>query len=170
MDNLPFLIVGLGNPGQKYENTRHNVGFAIVDQLNARWGGGTYAKKFKGALSNARYADRKIVLLKPQTYMNLSGEAAQPAAAFYKIDPAKDMLVISDDLDLPTGRLRMRSSGGSGGHNGLKSIVASLGTNQFPRLRVGIGRDERADSSSHVLGKIKGSEKKTVLRRSGKGS
>jgi peptidyl-tRNA hydrolase, PTH1 family len=150
----PFLIVGLGNPGAKYSHTRHNVGFLVVDELVRRWGGSALAK-FKGEIFS--YPDRKGHLLKPQTFMNLSGESVVEAAGFYKV-PAEQIMVVSDDLDLPVGNLRIRKAGGAGGHNGLKSIIGLLGTEGFPRLRIGIGRPEAGETHGHVLGKIAKSE------------
>lgn len=150
----PFLVVGLGNPGSRYERTQHNVGFAVIDVLAQRWKADKFQSKFQSQLAAAMVGDRKVLLLKPQTYMNLSGQAVQEAAQFYKIAAEDGILVISDDLDLPRGRLRLRPSGGSGGHNGLKSVIECLGSEGFARLRVGIGRGENMDSKSYVLSKI----------------
>lgn len=138
MAESPFLIVGLGNPGPKYALTRHNVGFMVVDLLADRWGGGKATGKFHGEVFS--FPDRKAVLLKPQTFMNLSGKSLVEAVGFYKVEPAGRLMVISDDLDLPPAQIRIRKSGGAGGHNGLKSVVELLGTEEFPRLRIGIGR------------------------------
>lgn len=149
MPDAPFLIVGLGNPGSEYAHTRHNVGFLVVDALARRWGGSS-TKKFKGELLS--FPDRRAHLLKPQTYMNLSGESVVPATQFFKVPP-EQLIVVSDDLDLPVGNLRLRKTGGAGGHNGLKSIIQLMGTDAFPRLRIGIGRPP-GETTGHVLGKI----------------
>lgn len=134
------LIVGLGNPGQKYEATRHNVGFMAVDALARKLGASFGASKYRGEVAEIRHsAHDKVFLLKPQTFMNLSGESAAPLASFYKIAPA-DILAVYDDLDLPPGRLRLAAKGGAGGHNGVKSLIQCLGTQDFPRLKIGIGR------------------------------
>lgn len=167
MGATPFLIVGLGNPGGQYEETRHNVGFQVVDALARQWGASRFQKKFSGLLGECQAeGGAKVLLLKPQTYMNLSGDSVQPTVAFYKIDPVTSVLVVSDDLDLPTGRLRLRKSGGSGGHNGLKSIIQSLGTEGFARLRVGIGRPETTGPQvkDHVLAAPSKAERELIQR------
>jgi peptidyl-tRNA hydrolase, PTH1 family len=133
------LIVGLGNPGKQYEYTRHNAGFMVIDQLARMLGTELNQIKFKGLVGETRVGAEKLILLKPMTYMNLSGESLIQAVQFFKIDP-KQILVVYDDLDTPTGQIRLRMKGSSGGHNGIKSIVHHLGTEQFDRIRVGIGR------------------------------
>ena len=146
-----FLIVGLGNPGAQYAKNRHNVGFQCLDyiadrnnikfdkkSMNAQWG--------KGEL-----AGKDVILSKPQTFMNLSGRSVGEMIRFYKLDPKKDLLVVCDDLDLPVGRIRLRTNGSSGGQNGLKNIIDLLGTQEFARLRVGISRPARGDAKDHVL-------------------
>lgn len=130
------LIVGLGNPGSEYAKTRHNVGFMIIDTLGSNW---KLDKKFQAELSETTINNQKVLLAKPQTFMNLSGEAVQKIAGFYKIDPA-DVIVIYDDIDLQFGKLRVRHGGGSGGHNGIKSIFQHLGDG-FIRFRVGVGNE-----------------------------
>lgn len=150
----PFLIVGLGNPGPKYANTRHNVGFKVIEELERRWGGLAIQEKFKAHLAQTDREGRRVFLLKPQTYMNLSGEAVREALTFYKIPMATDLLVITDDLDLPPAALRLRMNGGSGGHNGISSIIENLGGEGFARLRIGIGRSATIPTESYVLGKI----------------
>jgi len=155
----PFLIVGLGNPGEEYEQTRHNVGFHVVDELAKRWRADSETRKFKSLLRECSFGDfAKVLLLKPMTYMNLSGEAVGEVVRFYKIEKSENLLVVSDDLDLPLGKLRLRLSGSSGGHNGLKSIIAHVGGPEFPRLRVGIGRSGHG-SRDHVLGPFSKSER-----------
>src|SRR5688572_1110716 len=120
---FPFLIVGLGNPGEKYASTPHNIGFEVIDELSRRWNLPPAQKKFQAFFLDCIRDGQKVFLLKPQTYMNLSGNSVQEALHFFKLDPSLQMLVISDDMDLPLGQLRMRLLGGTGGHNGLKSIT-----------------------------------------------
>lgn len=158
---MPYLVVGLGNPGSKYALTRHNVGFMVLDHLVQRWRLPEPQKKFKGLLWEANQSSQKVFLLAPQTYMNLSGESMREVTAFYKIEPAKETIVISDDLDLAVGRIRIRASGGAGGHNGLRSIIECLGTETFPRLRIGVGRNPNIAGADFVLGKIGKSEEAT---------
>ena len=156
-DNLR-LIVGLGNPGPKYACTRHNMGFIVVDALAERWGAQDWQKK-----GEARYAldrARSAILVKPQSYMNLSGPPTLGLATFYKVPPQRILLIV-DDLDLPFGTLRMRARGSSGGHNGLKSLIEVLGED-FPRLRIGIGRDHEGDAINHVLSAFSEAERKEL--------
>ncbi len=134
-----ILIVGLGNPGRKYEKTRHNVGFRVADLLAERWKCDHYDNAFEGELAKCSALGKKVLLLKPQTFMNLSGASVAACAKFHKI-PAASVWVIHDDLDLPLGSLRLRVGGSSGGHNGMKSIIARLGSPEFVRFRLGIGR------------------------------
>ncbi len=149
-----FLIVGLGNPGPKYEKTRHNIGFELVDRLAKTWGAPAFLPKFQGLLAQVNRSGLKVILLKPETFMNLSGRSVQETLHFFKLDPSTQLLVINDDLDLPPAQLRLRLAGGAGGHNGLKSIIECLGTEGFARLRIGIGRSEQGPSENYVLGKI----------------
>lgn len=149
-----FLIVGLGNPGPKYEKTRHNIGFEVVDALAKSWEAPHATPKFQGLFAQINRSGVKVLLLKPETYMNLSGRSIQEAIHFFKLDPSSQLLVINDDLDLPSAQLRLRLAGGAGGHNGLKSIIECLGTENFARLRVGIGRSEKIPTENYVLGKI----------------
>ncbi|MDB6071527.1 MAG: pth [Verrucomicrobiales bacterium] len=144
------LLIGLGNPGPEYENTRHNAGFMIIDRIAARLGA-TWAKerKFDGWFARAD----GLYLLKPKTFMNLSGKSVAAVSGFFKIPPA-DMLAIYDDVALPEGRLRIKPSGSAGGHNGIKSMIASLGSDQFPRLRFGVGAAEEKSLVGHVLGRF----------------
>ena len=135
---VDWLVAGLGNPGQKYQNTRHNMGFLTVDLLAEQKGVKLNKVKFKSAYNIVGFAGCKCLVMKPQTYMNLSGEAVREAAQFYKI-PAERVLVIYDDVSLPVGKLRVRPSGSAGGHNGIKNIIAHLGTQDFPRIKIGTG-------------------------------
>ena len=142
---LDLLVAGLGNPGREYERTRHNVGWLVVDELAARLGA-SFRSKFSGALAEAR-ADARLALLKPETYMNESGRSIAAAARFFKVAPG-DLLVVHDDVDLEPGRLQARRGGGLAGHNGLRSIAQALGTQEFLRLRIGVGRPGRGDRRS----------------------
>jgi len=159
------LIVGLGNPGQEYRDTRHNVGFMVVDALVDRWRvADQWREKFAALQIKTAVAggDGQVMLVKPLTFMNKSGEAVQALAGFYKIEPA-DIFVVTDDVALPLGRLRARREGGAGGHNGLKSMIQSLATQEFPRMRVGVGRgDGQRDLADHVLGRFGADERDTV--------
>ena len=160
----PQLIVGLGNPEPKYDNTRHNIGFAVIDELAKVWQMPLKEnKRFQGLFSEGVAAGgKKVRLLKPLTYMNRSGQSVRAVADWYKLEPSS-VLVIYDDMDLPVGRLRMRLSGSAGGHNGMKSIIAHLGVKEFPRLRIGIGKsDGEKGTISHVLGKFAPQEMKTI--------
>ena len=140
---LDLLIAGLGNPGPRHERDRHNAGWMVVDEL-ARRHGGSFRSKFSGRLSELRVGDARIALLKPETYMNESGRSISAGARFFKVDPER-VLVVHDDVDLEVGRLQARLGGGLAGHNGLRSIAQALGTPEFLRLRVGVGRPGRGD-------------------------
>jgi len=140
---MDLLVVGLGNPGARYAGDRHNVGWMVVDELASRHGG-SFKGKFRGKLGDIRIDGARLALLKPETYMNESGASVQPAAAFFKLAPDA-ILVVHDEVDLDTGRLQARLGGGLAGHNGLRSIARHLGTQEFLRLRVGVGRPERGD-------------------------
>ncbi len=133
-----WLLAGLGNPGDQYENTRHNMGFLVADEVANRQGKPIQRLKFKALTNVLTISGEKVLVMKPITYMNLSGEAVRQAADFYKLPPER-ILVVSDDVSLPAGRLRIRMKGSAGGHNGLKSVIQHLGTDQFPRVRVGLG-------------------------------
>jgi peptidyl-tRNA hydrolase, PTH1 family len=155
-----FLIAGLGNIGREYQNTRHNVGFAMLELLSKRYNIPVNREKYKGAYGEGFICGEKVVLLKPYTYMNLSGESIREAVDFYKLDTEK-IIVIYDDVSLELGRLRIRQSGSSGGHNGIKSIIAHVGTEIFPRIKIGIGQPEY-DIVNHVLGKFSKEDKKIL--------
>ncbi|NJM27463.1 MAG: aminoacyl-tRNA hydrolase [Pseudanabaena sp. RU_4_16] len=155
------LIVGLGNPGNEYKDTRHNIGFMALDRLASQWQINLAPdRKFQGIYGDGRYPNgKKIRLLKPTTYMNLSGQSVRSLLDWYKLSP-HSVLVIYDDMDLPFGKIRLRPSGSAGGHNGMKSLISHLGTQNFPRLRVGIGRSDRASPTAinHVLGSFNAEE------------
>lgn len=158
-----WMLVCLGNPGEKYENTRHNVGFMVADEVAQRQNKPIQRLKFKALTNLFPIAGEKVLVMKPVTYMNLSGEAVRPAADYYKIPPER-ILVVSDDTALPVGKLRIRLKGSAGGHNGLKSIIEHLGTDQFPRLRVGVGEKPHPDYdlADWVLGTFQGEDKKAI--------
>lgn len=147
-----FLIVGLGNPGSQYEDTRHNIGFKIVDNIAKEYNIEINRQKFKGMCGEGFINGEKVILLKPTTYMNLSGESIREVVDFYKLSN-DDVLVIYDDISLDVGRLRIREKGSAGGHNGIKSIIAHLGTDIFPRIKVGVGQPN-VDLVNYVLGKF----------------
>lgn len=145
------MIVGLGNPGREYENTRHNIGFTVVETLAKAYQLAFNGKKSKAVYADGTIADRRVMIVKPQTYMNLSGHAVRGLADFYQIEPAK-IIVVSDDMDIPLGTLRLRPKGGAGGQKGVRDIIQQLGTDEFPRLRFGIGRPPgRMEPSKYVL-------------------
>ena len=143
------LIAGLGNPGPKYAGNRHNVGFMVVDELARRWGASSFRDKFKGEFTKVAVGDHDVVLLKPMTYMNLSGESVQAAMRFFKV-PTEQVLCVHDELDLEFGVVRLKTGGGTAGHNGLRSMVEHCGPG-FVRCRVGIGRPQRGRPESYVL-------------------
>ncbi|MFZ5639767.1 MAG: aminoacyl-tRNA hydrolase [Bacillota bacterium] len=154
-----ILVVGLGNPGKEYAATRHNVGFMVVDRFAEEHGIMVEKSKFKSLIGEGHVGTEKIILAKPQTYMNLSGEAVLDIVNFYKIPP-ENVIVIVDDMDLPAGKVRLRVKGGSGGHNGLKSIIYQLQTEDFPRLRIGIGKPApERQAVGFVLGRFSDEEK-----------
>lgn len=151
MNESLFLIVGLGNPGREYRDTRHNIGFMVLDRLAIRLDARFTRLQAKALVAPAQAGETRLLLAKPQTFMNLSGQAVRGLVRFYKIPP-EQVLVIHDDLDLPVGALRLRMDGGAAGHKGILSIVAELGTEQFARLRVGIGRPPgQMDAADYVL-------------------
>ena len=151
------VIAGLGNPGAEYANTPHSIGFEVVDAL-ARSLGASWksSSSFNGELAQGMLGNVKVLLVKPQTFMNLSGDCVAPVVRYHNADAAEDLLVVSDDIDLPVGKMRIRKGGSAGGHNGLKSVIERTGTADFVRLRLGVGRDarNRANVIGHVLGKF----------------
>ncbi len=157
-----YLIAGLGNPGDKYENTRHNVGFHVIDVLADRMRTTVGERKHFALTGRGMIGAERVILAKPQTYMNNSGQSLRAIADFYKIPP-EDIIVVSDDIDLEEGQLRIRLKGSAGGHNGLKSIIAHLGSQEFKRVRVGIGgKPEGWDLADYVLGQLKGADRETM--------
>lgn len=166
-----YLIAGLGNPDKKYENTRHNAGFSVIDVLSEMLSVKVCEEKFEGLSGIVYTGGRKLILLKPLTYMNLSGNSVQKAAQYYDLPPER-IIVIYDDINLQPGKLRVRPAGSAGGHNGMKSIISCLGTDRFPRVRVGVGMNEietpegekiRTDLAKHVLAKLTEEERKILV-------
>ena len=155
------LIVGLGNPGKEYENTRHNIGYIFIDSLADKLGVSIDKKKFNGLYTEAVINNEKVLLVKPLSYMNLSGEVVEKFVNFYKID-INDILIINDDLDLDVGRVRLRLKGSSGGHNGLKNIALHLKTEDFKRLKIGISNNKLIDTKDYVLGKFTKEDKEII--------
>ena len=157
------IIAGLGNPGAKYDATPHNVGFesldAIAAETSARW---EFKKAFNAMLATCAFAGERVILVKPMTYMNLSGDAIAPVVKYHNATAA-DLLVVHDDIDLPVGRMRVRRSGSAGGHNGLRSIIERLGTQDFARIKIGVGKD-RENVVAHVLGKFDPASRETILK------
>jgi PTH1 family peptidyl-tRNA hydrolase len=149
MDDIK-MIVGLGNPGDEYSDTRHNTGFKLIDLLAETLGVKVKKRKFGARFESAEYADKKLILLKPWQFMNRSGQAVATAMGFFKLRVSR-LMVITDDMDLEPGRIRIRAKGSAGGHNGLADIISKLGTNEFARCRIGIGRGAEADAVSYVL-------------------
>lgn len=160
-----YMVVGLGNPGSKYDNTRHNIGFACIDYICDKTGVKTDKAKFKALYGTWKYKDKKIIILKPQTYMNLSGEAIGAAARFYKIPP-ENVIIIYDDVSMAVGKMRIRLKGSAGGHNGIKSTIAHIG-DAFPRIKMGVGEKPHPeyDLADWVLGKFTDSDKKALSEK-----
>jgi PTH1 family peptidyl-tRNA hydrolase len=152
-----YVIAGLGNPEKKYFGTRHNVGFAVIDALSDKYGIELTETKFKAAFGKGRIGAERVILVKPLTYMNLSGEAIRPICDYFKVDSKEELIVISDDVELDAGNIRVRPKGSAGGHNGLKSIIAQLGHSDFNRVRVGVGKKPKDwDMVDWVLGHFEG--------------
>lgn len=155
-----FLIVGLGNPGKEYKNTRHNIGFDAIDVIAKKYKIEVNRIKFKGVYSETFIGGEKVILLKPSTYMNLSGESIRAVMDFYKINK-EDVLVIYDDISLEVGRLRIRDKGSAGGHNGIKSIISNMGTEEFARIKIGVGQP-KGDLVKYVLGNFAKEERQML--------
>ena len=148
-----FIIAGLGNPDEKYQGTRHNVGFDVVDRLAEKYQIAVDTKKHRALIGKGVIEGQKVLLAKPQTYMNLSGESIRSLVEYYKIDPEEELLVIYDDISLEPGKIRIRKKGSAGGHNGIKNIIAQLGTQNFQRIKVGVGEKPKGwDLADYVLG------------------
>lgn len=158
-----YIIVGLGNPGRDYENTRHNIGFDVIDRLADQENIGVLEKKHKAVIGKGVIAGEKCILAKPQTFMNLSGESVRALLDYYKADAATDLIVVSDDVSLDVGQLRIRKKGSAGGHNGLKNIIANLGHDTFMRVKMGVGEKPRGwDLADYVLGHFPPRERETM--------
>ena len=160
---IGWIVVGLGNPGQKYEHTRHNTGFRVLDKLSATLGAKVNRSRFKALTDTVTIAGQKVLLMKPQTFMNASGLSVEPAASFYKV-PVDHVIVVFDDISLPVGKIRIRAEGSAGGHNGLKSINSTLGSQNYPRVKVGVGAKPHPDYdlADWVLGKFTPKEEKDL--------
>ena len=157
-----YVIAGLGNPGREYEGTRHNVGFMTLDALADKYNIDVREKAFKGLIGKGVIEGNKVILVKPQTYMNLSGECIRQVMDYYKVDPS-EFIVIYDDISLVPGGIRIRKKGSAGGHNGIKNIIAHLGTQEFPRVRIGVGeKPARMDLADYVLGHFPKEEAETM--------
>ena len=158
-----FLIVGLGNPGKDYANTRHNIGFEVIDKLAEQENIGVLEKKHKALFGKGYIGGQKVILAEPQTYMNLSGESIRELIDYYKIDEKEELIVISDDISLEPGQLRVRKKGSAGGHNGLKNIIQHLGHDAFARVRMGVGEKPKGyDLADYVLGHFNKEEQKVM--------
>ena len=158
-----YLIAGLGNPTKQYEHTRHNIGFDTITYLADHYHISMNTKKFQGICGSGYIEGQKVLLLMPQPYMNLSGQSVSEAAAFYKLDPAAEVIVIYDDITLEPGNIRVRKKGSAGGHNGIKNIIAHLGTQEFQRIRIGVGeKPKEYDLADYVLGRFSAEDRKLV--------
>lgn len=158
-----FIIAGLGNPTLQYEGTRHNAGFDVIDALADKYNISVDYRKNRAFIGKGMIAGRKVILAKPQTYMNLSGESVRGLADYYKIDGETELLIIYDDVSLDVGQLRIRKKGSAGGHNGIKSIIAELGTDVFPRIKVGVGeKPKQYDLADYVLGHFSKAERELM--------
>ncbi len=163
-----FIIIGLGNPGREYQNTRHNVGYLTVDAIADAYGIDILEKKHKALIGKGVIDGHKVILVKPLTYMNLSGESVREVTDYYKVDPKTQILVIYDDTSMPVGQIRIRKKGSAGGHNGIKSIISHVG-DVFPRIKIGIGEKPKGyDLADYVLGHFTDDEKKILSERAKK--
>ena len=161
-----YLIAGLGNPTRQYEHTRHNVGFDVIDALAEKYHISINEKKHKALLGKGIINGQKVILAKPQTYMNLSGESLVELVNYYKLDPESELIVIYDDISLDVGKLRIRAKGSAGGHNGIKNIIAQLGTQEFTRIKIGVGeKPAKMDLADYVLGRFS-KEEQPIIRES----
>ena len=161
-----YLIAGLGNPTRQYEHTRHNVGFDVIDALAEKYHISINEKKHKALLGKGVINGQKVILAKPQTYMNLSGESLVELVNYYKLDPESELIVIYDDISLDVGKLRIRAKGSAGGHNGIKNIIAQLGTQEFTRIKIGVGeKPAKMDLADYVLGRFS-KEEQPIIRES----
>jgi len=156
------LIVGLGNPGREYEDTRHNIGYMVVDNFVKVNNLGTFTEKFNGLILKTLYNDEQIIIVKPLSFMNLSGDVVRKVVDYYKID-INDILIIHDDLDMPVGKIKLKVGGSSGGHNGIKDIANKLGNENFKHLKIGIANNKNMDTKDYVLGKFKDYDKKEII-------
>lgn len=158
-----YIIVGLGNPTKEYEGTRHNVGFEVIDRLADKYSISVDAKKHRAYIGKGMIAGQKVILVKPQTYMNLSGESVRSLLDYYKIDEEEELLVVYDDISLDNGQIRIRAKGSAGGHNGIKNIIAHLGGQVFPRIKVGVGeKPPKYDLADYVLGHFSKAEQELM--------
>ena len=163
MEKRMYIIVGLGNPGREYHNTRHNIGFDVIDRLAEKENISVIESKHKALIGKGYVAGEKVILAKPQTYMNLSGESVRALVDYYKVDEESELIVISDDISLDVGQIRIRKKGSAGGHNGLKNIIANLGHDQFCRIKMGVGEKPKGyDLADYVLGHFTGEERKVM--------
>lgn len=166
-----YIIVGLGNPGIKYAGTRHNIGFNAVTRIADDYNISMNIKKHKAVCGTGFIAGNKVLLAMPQTFMNLSGESVRELVDFYKIDPEEELIVIYDDVSMDVGRMRIRAKGSAGGHNGIKSIISHLGSDKFPRIKIGVGaKPEGWDLADHVLGRFSDEDNKTMRDMLGEAS
>ncbi len=158
-----FCIVGLGNPERKYENTRHNIGFDVIDAIAEKYSIAVRERGFRALFGKGAVEGQRVILLKPQTYMNLSGESVREITDYFKIDPEEELIVISDDVSLEVGGIRIRKKGSAGGHNGLKNIIEHLGTEKFQRIRIGVGEKPKEwDLADYVLGRFSGEDREKI--------
>ena len=163
-----YIIAGLGNPEKKYDGTRHNIGFRMLDAVAARFGIDVTEKKHKGIEGKGMIGSEKVILAKPLTYMNLSGECVREIADYYKVEPSK-IIILFDDISLDVGKIRIRKKGSAGGHNGIKSVIAELGTDDFPRLKFGVGdKPSGGDLVDHVLGRFSVEDEERIQKEMGR--